>query len=646
MQPSLRPLACLAALALALLPLHPAVPQPPPAKAPPPDAAALAHAEGLVKKLYAADYDSARRNPEATRTLAATLLRESQSTKDDPVLRFAGLCQARDLAAQGGDAVVALKAIDELVAHYTVKGLRMKTTALRTASARAATREAGEAVVEAALALVDEALYEEDFDGARSLIESAETAGLKVRSLALYGRVDRRAREIDSARKEHERVKPFVTRLTTDPDDSEANYHVGRYAWLVRGHWEQGANLLARGSDATWKALGEKELARPQEAKQRLELADSYTRLAAEEKGQGKRNLQRRALHWYQLALPRLEGLTRKRVEGELRELAKVFPSALPAAEIVAEIRRLGNPHPGGVQVATVSADGKLILTAGWKDRTAKLWDAQTGKQLHQFTGHTGEIYALAISPDGKYGASGCTHNQLRLWDLQGGGQIRQFAGHTDFVRGAVFLPDGKRLLSASDDKTIRLWMIATGKELLRLTGHTHYVNGLTLTKDGTLAVSCSDDMTVRIWDLVKGKEVRRLDHPDKVAAAAISPDGKLIVSSSNDRVVRVWDAQTGKVLRQLPHPTMAWCLAFLPDGRRLLTGSGTLPPDPKKGGPGNGGATPDAYVRLWDVEEGKELRRLAGHTGLLRTVAVSADGRIAVSCSNDGTVRIWGEKR
>ena len=65
--------------------------------------------------------------------------------------------------------------------------------------------------------------------------------------------------------------------------------------------------------------------------------------------------------------------------------------------------------------------------------------------------------------------------------------------------------------------------------------------------------------------------------------------------------------------------------MAFSPDGSRALSGS------------------MDSTVRLWDVETGRELRRLQGHDGLVTALAFSPDGRRALSGSMDNSVRLWG---
>jgi hypothetical protein len=80
---------------------------------------------------------------------------------------------------------------------------------------------------------------------------------------------------------------------------------------------------------------------------------------------------------------------------------------------------------------------------------------------------HTGRVFAVAFSPNGKVLASGGGDNLIRLWDPTTGQKIRLLAGHLGCVRSLAFSPDGKVLASAGDD-WVRLWDVSTGKELGR----------------------------------------------------------------------------------------------------------------------------------------------------------------------------------
>jgi WD40 repeat protein len=78
--------------------------------------------------------------------------------------------------------------------------------------------------------------------------------------------------------------------------------------------------------------------------------------------------------------------------------------------------------------------------------------------------GHTGSVFALAFSPDGKTLASGSKDTTVKLWDLTTGKNIATLQGHTDYVRSVAFSPDGKTLASASHDRTIKLWDLQRGR--------------------------------------------------------------------------------------------------------------------------------------------------------------------------------------
>ncbi len=65
------------------------------------------------------------------------------------------------------------------------------------------------------------------------------------------------------------------------------------------------------------------------------------------------------------------------------------------------------------------SPDGRHALTASF-DRTVRLWDVGTGKELCRFEGHTGPVFGAVFSPDGRQALSGGEDGTMRLWDIPG----------------------------------------------------------------------------------------------------------------------------------------------------------------------------------------------------------------------------------
>ena len=86
--------------------------------------------------------------------------------------------------------------------------------------------------------------------------------------------------------------------------------------------------------------------------------------------------------------------------------------------------------------------------------------------RLEILNGHSGGVLSVAVSSDGKFVLTGSTDKTALLWDLETGKQLRRFVGHEDAVSAVQFSKDGQFVLTASHDKTARLWETATGRQI------------------------------------------------------------------------------------------------------------------------------------------------------------------------------------
>jgi hypothetical protein len=160
---------------------------------------------------------------------------------------------------------------------------------------------------------------------------------------------------------------------------------------------------------------------------------------------------------------------------------------------------------------------------------------------IRTLEGHSGSVESIAVSPDGRRAVSASSDKTLKVWDLETGRELRTLQGHVSHVRGVAISPDGRRAVSASSDKTLKVWDLETGLELRTLQGHSRAVNGVAVSPDGRRAVSASEDTTLKVWDLETGGELRTLQgHSIAVSGATVSAEGRLVVSTSWDNTLKV----------------------------------------------------------------------------------------------------------
>ncbi|KAH8200762.1 hypothetical protein TruAng_005079 [Truncatella angustata] len=284
--------------------------------------------------------------------------------------------------------------------------------------------------------------------------------------------------------------------------------------------------------------------------------------------------------------------------------------------------------HSSAVKSVAFSQDGSRIVSGSF-DKTIRIWDTNSGKEVHKLEGHSNAVTSVAFSHDGSRIVSGSSDETVRIWDAKSGKQARKLEGHSNWVNSVAFSQDGSRIVSGSSDQTVRIWDTNSGKEVHKLEGHSNLVKSVAFSHDGSYIVSGSSDETVRIWDAKSGKQVRKLEgHSNWVNSVAFSQDDSYIASGSSDETVRIWDAKSGKEARKLEgHSNWVKSVAFSQDGSRVVSGSF------------------DKTVRIWDTKSGKEVRKLEGHSNWVTSVAFSHDGSRVVSGSSDETVRIWDAK-
>lgn len=196
--------------------------------------------------------------------------------------------------------------------------------------------------------------------------------------------------------------------------------------------------------------------------------------------------------------------------------------------------------HSGPVYGVTISNDGKIVASCS-TDATVRVWDATTGQQKSQLRGHDGEVHAIAMSQDETFAVTSGADGTLRLWDIVGGRQLKQLAKFEQTMYSIAINPKGNLVAAAGADRKVHLLDLITGKEQRTLEGHTDYVHCVAFDASGNRLLSYGYAGYLKVWNAADG----RLLHESRVGKvgnyASFSPDGKQLLLSNGDGTARLF---------------------------------------------------------------------------------------------------------
>jgi WD40 repeat protein len=231
-----------------------------------------------------------------------------------------------------------------------------------------------------------------------------------------------------------------------------------------------------------------------------------------------------------------------------------------------------------------IGPDGRTALSSAG-DGTLVLWDLVDAGEIRRFEGHqTTAILSAAFTPDGKrvltgewgdaFDMSFGDSNRLRLWDVESGEELHSFEGHTAGVVMIAVSADGRQALTGSQDGTMRLWDLESGEEIRQILAHAGGVFAVALGPEGRLALSGSmaDDLPdsgITLWDLESGQVVHRLEDSYHFTTLVFGPDSQLAYSPGLEGGGLVlYDLKTGLALQRAQGVPCCTGFAIHPNGQ------------------------------------------------------------------------------
>jgi WD40 repeat protein len=295
--------------------------------------------------------------------------------------------------------------------------------------------------------------------------------------------------------------------------------------------------------------------------------------------------------------------------------------------------------------------------------------------EISTLRGHTGQLWSVDISPDGKQILTAAADGSVRLWAADTGAPLRTIAAHPEGELDAAWTPAGL-VVSAGSDGMVKLWDPATGAARGVLDGKLGPLTGVSVDPTGSRITADTLSGAVRVWNLPEvgdgvvvgeprpetsaraafspsgdrialaftdgatlggGAEVWTIDGKRRVALeghrqgvwyAVFDPAGTRVATASLDNTARIWNATTGKAIHVLRgHDARVTDVTWSRDGALVATGSA------------------DNTIKIWDAATGETVHGLRGHTAQVNRLVFTADG-LLISAAADGTARVWDPRR
>ncbi|KAJ1543892.1 WD repeat-containing protein 83 [Nowakowskiella sp. JEL0078] len=288
--------------------------------------------------------------------------------------------------------------------------------------------------------------------------------------------------------------------------------------------------------------------------------------------------------------------------------------------------------------------------------------------EVAKISGHVGPVYTVRYTLDCAYCISGGADRSVKLWNPVKGTCIKTYNGHSKEVLGVTIAQDNSRFATCGKDKNALIWDVGTGATIKRISGHNGRINAVAFNSEATVLATASYDSTVKLWDCRAQSRfpIQTLEHAsDDVMTAEIVD--KQILTGSVDGHVRIYDIRTGEVIDDCIGPPVT-STSFSSDRQCILVSTldNTIRLFDKENGEllseykGHKNieykltscltnsdshvvsGSEDGKIYFWDLVEGKNTQILKGHTQAVTCVSYHRKEDSFLSCSLDGTIRLW----
>jgi WD40 repeat protein len=321
-----------------------------------------------------------------------------------------------------------------------------------------------------------------------------------------------------------------------------------------------------------------------------------------------------------------------------------------PDTELFGLVARANRPvapsayrMPVPISALAFRPDGLELAIGGYHEVT--IWNPSTGKLLRRITGMAQRTQGLAYNADGSFlavaGGTPGESGELALVDLKGDQPPRILASSTDILLAVAFSPDGSMVATSGADRALRVHEVASGKELCQVKQFADWVTGVAFDRDGLSVAGSSSDKLVKVFEARTGKLLTTyIGHGAPVMAVTFDAESNKAVSAGADKKLHFWDpkviaAEDGTAAQQEER--------FKKEiSTRLIDGFGDDVLDLTVARGQVFSASADGKVRQHDLKSARLVRAFDGLDDWAYSLAVDPAGnRLAVG-GFDGGVRVY----
>lgn len=242
---------------------------------------------------------------------------------------------------------------------------------------------------------------------------------------------------------------------------------------------------------------------------------------------------------------------------------------------------------------------------------------------------HDGAVYAVAWSSCGHHVACGGGDDVAHVAGAPTAVQVAAMHAHQDSVSALSFAMDGRTLATGGLDGLVCVWDVSTAQKQWQWDGPSEGVEWVGWHPRGNVVLAGAEDGSTWMWDALKGRLMNSFHgHGGSVTCGRFTPDGTRVVTASADASLKVWDPKTGNCLHTLQrnpfHDQAINAMHISQDSTVAITGA------------------VDGSVRLANIQTGRVLGKLEGHTDSVETVGFANTLPLCATGGLDHKLCVW----